>query len=178
MICSVVKCGRMREHCDVPNDMAEEKREKGRPRFSSTGPSLLILLPLPPPFIVSRCQLHYETCTYDVSRALSLINQAYPFVSILTESKGLLQKSRGHVWRWVSCAIVLSFLQLSYLSRSFFLCCFSNEPVHRLFVDRRYIVSLFATSIHILLNAPMLLAQAMFLYRIHARPEIMFVHVV
>jgi len=36
---------------------------------------------------VSRCQVHYETCTHDVSRALSLINQACPSVSILTGSK-------------------------------------------------------------------------------------------
>lgn len=45
---------------------------------------------------VSRCQVHYETCTYDVSRALSLINQACPPVSILTGSKWVC-KSQGDV---------------------------------------------------------------------------------
>lgn len=45
---------------------------------------------------VSRCQVHYETCTHDVSRALSLINQACPPVSILTGSKWVC-KSQGDV---------------------------------------------------------------------------------
>lgn len=101
---------------------------------------------------MSRCQVHYETCTHDVSRALSLINQACPPVSILTGSKWVC-KSQGDVWRWVS--------------RSNILVSASAAPLHPrsshqvVSCPPLVIIPPSAALIHVLVTRSMLLARAM-----------------